>query len=281
MIPQQNLSKLSNRLANRGGRRIPEAVLERDYCIAWFLISLSRTPLRSRIAFKGGTALKHCYIGDYRFSEDLDFTLVEKIEFDVIRKELDSVFSEALRSAGIKFSFVRQDPDSHRNSYTFYIGYEGPLPSVSASKEIKVDITIREKVIFPLENIPVLKAYPEYSDLPDNANILIYSLQEIAVEKVVALMDKARNEPRDLYDLWYLITEDHISLENLADAIKTKWDFRGKPFSEAGSNFLSKEARYDKLWSIRLSAQMTHLPKFDTVYRIVKRAFRQAGLLNK
>src|SRR3990167_2389949 len=31
MIPQRNLSLLSNRLARAGGRRIPEAVLERDY----------------------------------------------------------------------------------------------------------------------------------------------------------------------------------------------------------------------------------------------------------
>ena len=56
MIPQRNLALLSNRLARDGGRRIPEAVLERDYCLAWFLVGLSRTPLRERLAFKGGTA---------------------------------------------------------------------------------------------------------------------------------------------------------------------------------------------------------------------------------
>jgi len=60
MIPQRNLSLLSNRLAKAGGRRIPEAVLERDYCLAWFLVGLSRTALSARLAFKGGTALKRC-----------------------------------------------------------------------------------------------------------------------------------------------------------------------------------------------------------------------------
>ena len=35
MIPQRNISLLSNRLyKERGGRRIPETVLERDYCLA-------------------------------------------------------------------------------------------------------------------------------------------------------------------------------------------------------------------------------------------------------
>ncbi|HJX16476.1 MAG TPA: hypothetical protein VJ386_12130 [Candidatus Deferrimicrobiaceae bacterium] len=52
MIPQRDLSLLSNRLAERGGRRIPETVLERDYCLSWFLVGLSRSPLRDRLAFK-------------------------------------------------------------------------------------------------------------------------------------------------------------------------------------------------------------------------------------
>src|SRR5580692_4728380 len=101
MIPQKNLSLLSNRLARDGGRRIPEAVLERDYCLAWFLVALSRAPLRKRLAFKGGTALKRCYFGDYRFSEDLDFTLTGEVAFDTIRKELEPVFAEVSRSSGI------------------------------------------------------------------------------------------------------------------------------------------------------------------------------------
>lgn len=37
MIPQRNTSLLANRLAKEGGRRIQESVLERDYCLAWFL----------------------------------------------------------------------------------------------------------------------------------------------------------------------------------------------------------------------------------------------------
>lgn len=50
MIPPRNLSLLSNRLA-RAGKRIPEAVLERDYCLAWFLVALSHVPLCEKLAF--------------------------------------------------------------------------------------------------------------------------------------------------------------------------------------------------------------------------------------
>ena len=59
MIPQRNISLLSNRLANEGGRRIREDVLERDYCLAWSLAVLSQSELKTVLGFKGGTALAY------------------------------------------------------------------------------------------------------------------------------------------------------------------------------------------------------------------------------
>src|SRR6266404_4430550 len=115
MIPQRQLSLLSNRLAQGGGRRIPEAVLERDYCLAWFLVALSRTPLRERLVFKGGTAIKRCYFGDYRFSEDLDFTLTEDTPFETIQGELEAVFAEFHRASGGTMRFARDDRHTHIN----------------------------------------------------------------------------------------------------------------------------------------------------------------------
>ena len=53
----------------------PRTVIERDYVLAWFLTGLAGHPLRDVLAFKGGTALRRCWFADYRFSEDLDFTL--------------------------------------------------------------------------------------------------------------------------------------------------------------------------------------------------------------
>lgn len=52
MIPQRNLSLISNALAAGGGRRIPEAVIERDYVLAWFLTGLAAHPLRDALAFE-------------------------------------------------------------------------------------------------------------------------------------------------------------------------------------------------------------------------------------
>ncbi len=278
MIPQRNLSLLSNRLARGGGRRIPEAVLERDYCLAWFLIGLSRSSLREHLVFKGGTALKRCYFGDYRFSEDLDFTLAGEMSLESILAGLEEVYAQVRSASGIPFRYSRGDRKKHQNSHTFYLAYEGPLPAASP-REVKVDITITEQFVLPIEDRAVLRGYDEYTDLTDESKIRVYALDEIGVEKIVALTDRARNEPRDLYDVWFLTSEGHVDLAMLASEIDSKLEFRGRSRDTIGEEFEKKEARYRKLWSPRLGSQLAELPSFEDVFRSVRRSLRAAELI--
>jgi uncharacterized protein len=99
-------------------------------------------------------------------------------------------------------------------------------------------------------------------------------LDEIAVEKVAALTDRARNEPRDLYDVWYLTAGEHVDLAMLQRELDSKLEFRGRSRKGMNDAFARKEARYRKLWSARLGAQLTELPFFDNVYRSVSRRLR-------
>jgi predicted nucleotidyltransferase component of viral defense system len=278
VIPQRNLSLLSNRLARAGGRRIPEAVLERDYCLSWFLVGLSRSPLRERLLFKGGTALRKCYFPDYRFSEDLDFTLVQPVAVETIQTELKGPFEVAHRASGVILRYSREDRYPHANSHTFYLGYEGPLPGGATGKEVKVDITIKEEVVFPVEERLVLRDYPEYEDMPEDARVRVYSLSEIAAEKVLALLDRARNEPRDLYDLWYLTESGQVALAEVAEALARKLAARGQELKSFRGAVRAKEPRYSRLWGMRLSDQMATLPDFDQIFRAVRRALRQVGV---
>lgn len=210
--------------------------------------------------------------------EDLDFTLAQPVTFETIRRELEEPFEVAHRASGVALRYAREDRTPHANSYTFYLGYEGPLPGAAAGKEVKVDITIKEEVAFPIEERPVFRGYPEYEDLPEDARVRVYSLPEIAAEKVVALLDRARNEPRDLYDLWPLIEHGHISLEQVTEAIGRKLAARGQDLKRLRGILREKEPRYRRLWETRLSAQVAILPDFDQVFRAVQRALRQAGM---
>jgi uncharacterized protein len=274
MIPQRNLSLLSNRLfRDQGGRRIPEAVLQRDYCLAWFLATLATHPLREHLAFKGGTALRRCHFANYRFSEDLDFTLLQAMEFPAIQTSLEEIFASLRAASRIEFRFDHVD-DVHENSHTFYLAYQGPLP---APNTVKVDITISEKIVLPLENGTVLQSYAEFSDVPANREVRVYSLGEILTEKIVALSDRARTEPRDLYDAWHL-ANDGIAISDLTHGIEAKLEFRGRPTEGVEEQILGKETRLRRLWEQRLSHQISELPEFDRVFREFRRHLRRANL---
>lgn len=52
------------------------SLIEQDYALSWMLVGISKTKILSdSLIFKGGTCLKKCYFGDYRFSQDLDFVI--------------------------------------------------------------------------------------------------------------------------------------------------------------------------------------------------------------
>ena len=123
-----------------------------------------------------------------------------------------------------------------------------------------MDITITEVLCFPAEQRPVLRAYPEFEDLPEDCPVAVYSLNEIATE-VVALSDPARNEARDLYDLWFLTVHAGVDLSQSVPAIAEKLRFRQKEIAGLEDRILKKEQRLKALWTGRLGHQIETLPE--------------------
>ena len=275
MIPQRNISLISNTLQSAGGRRIPEAVIERDYVLAWFLTGLAGHPLREVLAFKGGTALRRCWFEDYRFSEDLDFTLTRPIALEEILAGLNEIFTAIEAACGLRIAFDCEDRHGHQNSYTFYLRYQGPLP---APNDVKVDITINEVLCYPLQDRPIQRIYTSCDDLPEGPTVKVYALEEIVVEKLLALSDRARNEPRDLYDLWYLFGATNLRIAEMRVELDAKLALRQRVVAGMEQAIAAKEERLRRLWANRLAHQMSQLPTFDTVFREVQRAVRAAAL---
>jgi predicted nucleotidyltransferase component of viral defense system len=240
MIPQRNISLISNTLVTAGGRRIPEAVIERDYVLAWFLTGLAGHPLRDMLAFKGGTALRRCWFEDYRFSEDLDFTLTHPITLEKILAGLNEIFTGVEAACGLRIAFDREDRHGHQNSHTFYLRDQGPLPAPNDVKD--------------------------------------YAIEEIVIEKLLALSDRARNEPRDLYDLWYLFGSTNLRIAEMRAELDAKLALRQRVVAGMEQAIAAKEDRLRRLWTNRLAHQMNHLPPFTEVFREVLRAVRAADL---
>lgn len=275
MIPQRNLSLISNALLAAGGQRIPEAVIERDYVLAWFLTGLAGHPLREVLAFKGGTALRRCWFEDYRFSEDLDFTLIRPITLEDILAEFSEIYAAVEAACGLRIAFDREDRHGHQNSHTFYLRYQGPLP---AANSVKVDVTINEVLCFPLHERPIHRTYDGFDDLPAGPTLKVYALEETATEKLLALSDRARNEPRDLYDLWHLFESTSMRIAEMRNQLDAKLAHRQRAAAGLEQAIAAKEERLRRLWINRLAHQMSDLPPFDKVFRDVMRAVRAGGL---
>lgn len=82
-------------------------VVEKDYVLGWLLWGIGRHPVLGRSwVFKGGTCLKKCYIETYRFSEDLDFTVVDGGPVDPadIAPLVGQMLEAVTEASGIDFS---------------------------------------------------------------------------------------------------------------------------------------------------------------------------------
>ena len=171
-----------------------EDVVEKDYVLGWVLWGIGADPLLGRTwIFKGGTCLKKCYIETYRFSEDLDFTVLEDgpIEPEAVLAAVERVLDRVGQESGIDFA-VREPACRTRRSGTSAEGrlyYRGPRGNPGPAR-IKLDLTRDEIVVRP----PVLRAishdYPE--SLPEPGQVRCYGFEEVFAEKLRAMGERGR-----------------------------------------------------------------------------------------
>jgi predicted nucleotidyltransferase component of viral defense system len=64
-------------LERAGEWNLRPEVVEKDYVLGWLLAAISQHSMaRDFWVLKGGTCVKKCFFETYRFSEDLDFSLL-------------------------------------------------------------------------------------------------------------------------------------------------------------------------------------------------------------
>ena len=99
MIPKRDLQQL------RAEWTLDIGVIEKDYVLGWLLAGIAQHPaLAERWIFKGGTCLRKCYYETFRFSEDLDFTVIEggPDEPDYLQRIFGEIAEWLLRAVGYR-----------------------------------------------------------------------------------------------------------------------------------------------------------------------------------
>ena len=200
MIPQRELAEL------RAEWSLDQGVIEKDYVLGWLLSGIAHNDdLRQHWIFKGGTCLRKCYYETYRFSEDLDFTVVDggpEEPADLMRIFAD-VGGWVREESGIELvlddaSFKRKQNKRRKPTTQGRIAYRGPNGNPTLPK-VKLDLTSDEVLV---DRAVWRRIGHPYSDRLPDEGVLCYSIVELFGEKLRALAERCR--PRDLYDVVHM-----------------------------------------------------------------------------
>ena len=197
MLTRQQLE-----IINRKSLRYPLHIAEKDYFLALVMQIIAASSHGKSLIFKGGTALHHCYLDQYRFSEDLDFSSNQKpLPIEKVRKIFDninylSIKKDYLSSASIKIEKLQ---------------YTGPLIQPNS---LKVEIDFLQNVLLP----PQTLTYHNVWGVDFTVDVM--DIKEICAEKIRAMSDRARY--RDFYDIYLLLEKYHLDLGEIVSYVRQK-----------------------------------------------------------
>jgi predicted nucleotidyltransferase component of viral defense system len=196
-------------IANTKG--VPKEVIDKDWVLGHFLNAMFSFPdISENFVFKGGTCLKKIYFQDYRFSEDLDFTLIDKdfvIDSAFVNKIISKVEQKStakLRLKHLKLQVHNNIPQGYEITISFWGANHKPnqkvLPVNRWQTKIKLDISFSETLVLSPEKKKILHPYSDFEII--KSIVPAYPLDEVVAEKLRSLMQ--RNRPRGIYDLYFL-----------------------------------------------------------------------------
>jgi len=246
-------------------------IVEKDYVLGWLLAGFATHPVTSVTwIFKGGTCLKKCFFETYRFSEDLDFSLLPEAPYAAAAIQgivADIAVATAERS-GIELPIDRIEIASRKDKLgrpTFQgkVSYRGPL-AVPNWPRVLLDITQSEPIIAPVARRPIFHPYPD--ELPTNAFVPCYSLNELYAEKTRALFERTR--PRDLYDVANLGgRRGEIQFDAVRTIFRQKCTAKGfaAPTADALMAVVRESEELRSEWASMLGHQLPALPAVGLV----------------
>jgi len=216
----------------------PKTVLETEQALREImqeitLAGLYRSNFFKEAAFYGGTALR-IFHGLNRFSEDLDFSLLEKNSAFELAPYLEGVKNE-FAALGMHVTFIQKSKattsaidSAFLKSETLWgeLLVETNLPQLSLSQKpsikIKLEVDTQPPLLFETENKLLIKPFSFY--------VNCFTLSYLFAGKMHALLFrkwKERVKGRDWYDLdWYIKKSVPVNLAHLAERARESGDWR-------------------------------------------------------
>jgi predicted nucleotidyltransferase component of viral defense system len=274
MIDKNEIITLAKALSLR-----PDTI-EKDYVLSWILWGIyNDADLAPKWVFKGGTSLKKCFFETFRFSEDLDFTIIDHthLSTEFLHEKFNAITSIIHDQVGIEFSnalfkFDIIEKTTGKLSIQGKIHYRGPIGSSRRFNSIKLDLTNDEIIVL---NTKKMEVYHPYSDMPKNSIFAnCYAFEEVIAEKIRALGQRAR--PRDLYDVIHFFRNKEM-IENpllVYDTLVKKCDY--KQINVPTYKSIEQHEKLEELheqYVHMLAHQLPTLPPIESFWKDLKPFF--------
>jgi len=197
MLTRQQLE-----IINRKSLRYPLHIAEKDYFLALVMQIITASSTGKTLIFKGGTALHHCYLDQYRFSEDLDFSSNRQLlSIEEVRKIFDN----------IDYLSIKKDYLSEATIKIEKLQYTGPLIQPNS---LKVEIDVLQNVLLPQKILTYHNVWGV------DFTVQVMDIKEICAEKIRAMSGRARY--RDFYDIYLLLEKYKLDLDEVVSYVRQK-----------------------------------------------------------
>jgi len=237
-----------------GALGLEPRVIDHDYVLGCFLCFLgTQSTVQKRWLFKGGTALRKCYFEEYRFSEDLDFTVLGIISVENIRNVLSSANVAMQNAIGIRTD-EREivvdiiEDDYGKESYEARIYYFGPWNYGGSPRSIRIHTNRDESLVFPTNMLSAFHQYSDREELPP-ATIQVYCLEEMMAEKLRAFSGQRKQAiPHDIFDLYHL-SRSVASVEKVVEAFPKKCQAKVMSLDAIDlDKVIARKSEYENNW---------------------------------
>ncbi len=201
---------------------VADNILKEHYQM-YILDVFFKSSFEKDLVFKGGTALRLAY-GSFRFSEDLDFSLLKNIPYTSFKHTIEKL------SAFIPEARVKDIYDKHNTLFAkvvFDVGFK-PIP-------IGIKIEINKNVRDFTSNIALFRS--PFNNVEVSGKV--YTIEAILKDKLKILETRERREPRDLFDAWYIHQKLHTVF-----MIKKEYKYPQKELMDKLNPFIPKNHRH-------------------------------------
>lgn len=246
-------------------------LVEKDIIINKILFYLTQDKdFFQNYAFKGGTCLTKCYLGYYRFSEDMDFTYLNQKDFiGKSNSKIREVMSDKINKLGELIEVIAKKLDldfkmEKENKRYFQFGGSNAFVTFKIwydSKEleketfVKIQVNHIENLNYPIKELDVRFIVPKNLEkdfsfiISEDAQILlkpmkikVYDLKEILIEKIRAILTRRGIKARDFVDVFLIVKQEKLNLNDFKKEIIEKINNMLK-FEKYNQNLKNRETQ--------------------------------------